>query len=205
LWIFVKVSVKLCNEWTYPANGLLDMTVLKEDWDQLLVKANAGDAGAYARFLHAITPVLRGIVRARSGTLGGATCEDVVQEVLLAVHLKRHTWSSGAPVRPWLYAIARYKVVDAFRARGRRINLPIEDFAETLQAEAGVDPTEANDIAKMIALLDPRAAQIVRKIGLEGASVGETALAMTMNEGAVRVALHRAFKKLAALRERHLT
>ncbi|MGQ0564347.1 MAG: sigma factor-like helix-turn-helix DNA-binding protein [Gemmobacter sp.] len=173
-------------------------------WGQLLAAANSGDARAYAQFLQTVTPVLRGIVRAKGGGLGEAACEDVLQEVLLAVHLKRHTWHFGAPVRPWLYAITRYKVVDAFRAWGRRIDVPIEDFTEVLAAEAGPDPTEAADMAKMIGMLDGRSAEIVRMIGLQGVSVAETGKALTMSEGAVRVALHRALKTLAILRERHV-
>lgn len=173
-------------------------------WGQLLAAANAGDTKAYGKFLQTVTPVLRGIVRAKGGGLGEAGCEDVLQEVLLAVHLKRHTWQLDAPVRPWLYAITRYKVVDAFRARGRKIDVPIEDFTEILAAEAGPDPTEAADMAKMIGMLDKRSAEIVRMIGLEGVSVAETGKALTMSEGAVRVALHRALKTLAILRERHV-
>lgn len=175
-----------------------------DEWGQLLTAANTGDSRAYALFLQAVAPVMRGIVRAKGAGLGEAACEDVVQEVLLAIHLKRHTWDPSAPVRPWLYAIARYKVVDAFRARGRRIDLPIEDFADDLAAEAGPDPTEAADMAKMIGMLDGRSAEIVRKIGLEGASVAETGQLLTMSDGAVRVALHRALKTLAVLRERHV-
>jgi RNA polymerase sigma-70 factor (ECF subfamily) len=178
--------------------------VLKDDWEELLAAANSGDSRAYMRFLQTITPVLRGVVRAKGAGLGEAGCEDVLQEVLLAVHLKRHTWQVGAPVRPWLYAIARYKVVDAFRARGHGIRLPIEEFADTLAAETGADPTDAADMAKMIALLDERSATIVRMIGIDGASTAEAGQALKMSEGAVRVALHRAFKTLAALRERHM-
>jgi RNA polymerase sigma factor (sigma-70 family) len=174
------------------------------DWGQLLKAANAGDARSYARFLQAVTPVLRGVVRAKGGSLGASDCEDVLQEVMLAIHLKRHTWQPDAPVRPWLYAITRYKVVDAFRARGRGIDLPIEDFADVLAADAGPDPTEAADMTKMIGMLDGRSAQIVRKIGVEGAGVAETGQALAMSEGAVRVALHRALKTLAILRERHV-
>lgn len=164
----------------------------------------AGDARSYALFLHAVTPVLRGIVRAKGGGLGEAACEDVLQEVLLAIHLKRHTWDMAAPVRPWLYAIARYKVIDAMRLRGRKIELPIADFAEVLEAQVGPDPTEAADMAKMIGMLDGRSALIVRKIGLEGQSVAATGAALKMSDGAVRVALHRALKALAILRERHV-
>ncbi len=53
-------------------------------------------------------------------------------------------------------------------------------------------------------MLDSRSARIVRQIGLEGASVPETANALAMSEGAVRVALHRALRSLAILRERHV-
>jgi RNA polymerase sigma factor (sigma-70 family) len=175
-----------------------------DEWARLLTAANAGDNRAYTRFLQAVSPVLRGIVRARGQGLGDAGHEDVLQEVLLAIHLKRHSWDPAAPVGPWLYAITRYKVVDAFRARGQKIDLPIEDFAEVLAAQAGPDPTEAADMDKMIGMLDGRSAEIVRKIGVEGVSVSETAQAMTMSEGAVRVALHRALKSLAVLRERHV-
>lgn len=175
-----------------------------DDWGQLLAAANLGDSRAYARFLDAVSPVLRGVIRAKSAGLGNAGCEDVLQEVLLAIHLKRHTWRVGSPVRPWLYAIARYKVIDAFRVRGRRIELPIDDFVERLVAEPEADPSEAADMAKLIGMLDGRAAVIVRKIGMEGASFAETGKDLNMTEGAVRVALHRALKNLASLRERHV-
>ena len=52
--------------------------------------------------------------------VGDADVEDAVQETLLAIHLKRHTWDPEQPLAPWVYAIARHKVVDALRRRGRR-------------------------------------------------------------------------------------
>ena len=164
--------------------------------------ANRGDAVAYRQLLHAVTPVLRGVVRARGGSLGPEGCEDVVQEVLLAVHLKRQTWREDAPLRPWLYAIARHKVADAFRARGHRIDLPIGDFADALPAADAPDPTTARDIEKVLGQLEPRAADILRGFGLRGETVAETAHRLQMSEGAVRVALHRALKALSRLRER---
>jgi RNA polymerase sigma-70 factor (ECF subfamily) len=164
--------------------------------------ANRGDAVAYRRLLVAITPVLRGVVRARGASLGPEAREDVVQEVLLAVHLKRQTWREDQPLRPWLYTIARHKVVDAFRARGQRIDLPIEDFAEVLPAGDGPEPLRDRDVEALLCRLEPRAAEIVRAFGLRGETVAETASRLQMTEGAVRVALHRALKTLARLRER---
>ena len=169
--------------------------------DDLLRAANRGDQRAYGDFLRAITPVVRGIARARGAGLSADLCEDIVQETLLAIHQKRHTWREDMPVRPWLYAIVRYKVVDAFRARGHRVHLPIEDFAEILPAEPEPDPTVMSDAQRVIDRLEPRAAQIVRAIGIEGASIAETSEALKMTETAVRVALHRGLKKLAQLRE----
>jgi RNA polymerase sigma-70 factor (ECF subfamily) len=180
------------------------MTGPEDEWAALLREAMAGDVRAYRTFLQAVSPVIRGIVRARGRALGEAQCEDVVQEVLLAVHTKRHTWRQDAPLRPWLYAITRHKVVDAFRARGQRIDLPVEDFGDVLAAPPETDPTERSDMEKLIGMLDSRSAGIVRLIGFEGASASETGAQMGMTEGAVRVALHRALKALSALRERHV-
>lgn len=170
--------------------------------DDLLRAANRGDHRAYEVFLRAVSPLVRGIARSRASGLGADICEDIVQETLLAIHQKRHTWREDMPVRPWLYAIVRYKVVDAFRARGHRVNVPIENFSEILAAEPDTDPTMDSDARRVIAQLDPRSARIVSAIGLEGASIAETSAALDMTETAVRVALHRGLKKLAQLRER---
>lgn len=170
-----------------------------QDLDDLLRTANRGDARAYAAFLTAVVPVVRGVARARGGGLGAETVEDIVQETLLAIHQKRHTWREDMPARPWLNAIVRYKVIDAFRARGHRVSVPVEAFAEVLAAPADPDPTERSDAERLIGRLDPRSATIVRSIGLDGASISDTAGALGMSEGAVRVALHRALKRLAAI------
>ena len=170
--------------------------------DDLLRAANRGDQRAYGTFLRSVTPLVRGIARARGAGLGQDVCEDIVQETLLAIHQKRHTWREDMAVRPWLYAIVRYKVIDAFRARGRRVQVPIEEFSEVLAAAPEPDPTERSDAERVIGRLDPRSARIVRAIGLDGASIAETSAELGMTEGAVRVALHRGLKRLASLRER---
>jgi RNA polymerase sigma-70 factor (ECF subfamily) len=169
--------------------------------EALLRAANRGDERAYRAFLEAVAPVIRGVARARAGGLGPDACEDIVQETLLAIHRKRHTWREDMPVRPWLYAIVRYKVTDAFRARGRRVQVPIEDVAEALAAPPGPDPTERRDAERMVARLEGRSGAVVRAIGLDGASVAETSAALGMTETAVRVALHRGLKRLAAMRD----
>ncbi|CUX79355.1 MAG: RNA polymerase sigma-70 factor, ECF subfamily [Roseibaca calidilacus] len=170
--------------------------------EDLMRAANRGDTLAYHRALTAITPILRKVVRARGAGLGPEGCEDVLQDVLLAIHRKRHTWREDQPLRPWLYAIARHKVVDAFRTRGSRVVLSIDDFAEGLPAADPPDPTMGRDMEKVLNALEPREADLVRAFGVNGESTAETAARLNMSEGAVRVALHRALKSVARLRER---
>ncbi|GGE34190.1 RNA polymerase sigma factor [Primorskyibacter flagellatus] len=168
-----------------------------QHWSDLLRRANRGDGAAYAAFLAEVAPVVRTICRQRSG--GAEDVEDIVQEVLLAVHAKRHTWREADPVTPWLYAIARYKTADAGRRRrGQGGQVPIETVAEVLPEETG-DTTAARDLAQLLGRIDTHSAGIVRSVGIEGQSAGEVGARLGMTEGAVRVAYHRALVKLKDL------
>jgi RNA polymerase sigma-70 factor (ECF subfamily) len=163
--------------------------------------AMAGDAAAYRLFLAAVTPYLRTIVRSRcrSWSALDGEIEDIVQEVLLAVHLKRGTWDPSRPVGPWIAAIARNKLIDALRRRGRQISVPIEDVVETLRAEEQDDRPMTHEVNNLLAKLKENQREIVRSISIDGASVRDTADRLKMSEGAVRVALHRALQTLASL------
>lgn len=169
-------------------------------WAQWMQAALSGDAAAYERLLREIAPALRVVVQRRLARLGapGAECEDIVQETLLAVHLKRQTWRSSDPLGPWLWTIARNKMIDHLRRRGRRVEVPVEDFAELLAAPEERPGTEAGEVEKHLALLPEKQREVLRSVAVEGVSIGETADRMKMTQGAVRVALHRAFASLSA-------
>ncbi len=173
-------------------------------WEILLARANDGDGAAFARFLTAITPTLRKVIRRRGEALPADQHEDILQEVLLAIHLKRQTWRRGDPLRPWLYALARYKVVDAFRRRGAAVNLPIEDFADILPEENLATPLVSRDADVMLAQIDSRSAQLVRAVALEGKNAEEAGESLGMNPGTARVTLHRAMRRLTEVAERML-
>lgn len=172
------------------------------DWETLLARANDGDGAAFACFLRAVTPSLRTVIRRRGDGLPPDQHEDVLQEVLLAIHLKRQTWQRNAPVRPWLYALARYKVVDAFRRRGAAVTLPIEDFADVLPEENAAVPLSGRDAEAMLGLIDGRSAMLVRAVALDGKSAEEAGKAVGLSAGAARVALHRAMRRLSDFAER---
>lgn len=176
------------------------MKTLPDDhWSLLLRAALGGDGRAYARFLREISPVLRGVVRAKGSSLTREHQEDVVQEVLLAIHRKRHTWQIDLPVRPWLFAIARHKVVDAFRASGSAIHLRIEEFEDVLAAADAPDGLAGRDLSRLIGRLDRRSADIVRAVELDEEPTALVGARLGMTDGAVRVALHRAIKRMASI------
>lgn len=173
----------------------------EEQWAIWMRAAIDGDKQAYHRFLTAVTPYLRALARRRCDQFGApaSEAEDVLQEVLLAVHLKRGTWDISRPIGPWLATIVRNKMIDALRRRGRQVSVPIEDFIETLEAADSTDATDRLDAEQLLTQLKDPQRDIVRSISLEGQGVRETAARLKMTEGAVRVALHRALKALAAL------
>jgi RNA polymerase sigma-70 factor (ECF subfamily) len=159
-----------------------------------------GDTAAYHRLLGAIAPVLRAAARrglARAGQPPDQA-EDIVQEILLAVHLKRHTWDAEAPFAPWLFAIARNKLIDALRKRGRRVFVNVDDLAEILPGAPAEETLPATEIAAHLGALPARQRDVLQSIALDSASIKTTAARLAISEGAVRVALHRGLARLAA-------
>lgn len=177
---------------------------MSDDWSLLMRAALQGDAASYRRLLGDLAPALRGFARrllARAGR-DGSEAEDVVQETLLALHLKRQTWDPETELAPWVWAIARHKAVDVLRRSGRRAEIPLEDMDALMAPEPVGDelaePLVERDARRIAATLSGREREVVEAVCLSGASVKETGARLSMSEGAVRVALHRALKRLAA-------
>jgi len=169
---------------------------LESHWSGLMRAATRGDAAAYRQLLEELAPVLRRLVSREWHRSDSCEAEDVVQETLLALHLKRHTWDQSRPFLPWVRAIARNKLTDALRRRPRQVHLPIDDVADALASGPVVD-TDRADAAQLLAGLKGRRREIVYSVYVEGASSREVAQRLGMNEGTVRVALHRGLQAMA--------
>lgn len=171
----------------------------EREWDELMRASLAGDDAAYRRLLGRLAPAIRASVRrglARAGA-PASEVEDIVQETLLAIHLKRSSWDPGLPLAPWVAAITRYKLVDSLRRRGRRGEVPIEPIEAVLAAPVE-EKASAHDVARALATLPPGQRSVVEGLAVAGESIGEVARRLSMTEGAVRVALHRGLSALAA-------
>lgn len=164
-----------------------------------LLRGLDGDAAAYHLFLKALSTHLRAYFRKRLFQRTDDV-EDLVQETLLALHNQRHTYRSDQPLTAWVYAIARYKLIDLLRARAVReaLNDPLDDEL-ALFATSDSEATEARqDLNQLLAELPERQRLPIMHVKLEGLSVVETAQRTGMSESAVKVGIHRGLKALAA-------
>jgi RNA polymerase sigma-70 factor, ECF subfamily len=172
----------------------------EEKWAAQMRAAIAGDAAAYRALLQSLSLSLRAAVRRGFAQAGAplGDVEDVVQETLLALHLKRNTWDTSQPLGPWVRAIARHKLIDALRRRGRRVQVPIDDVLDTLAVAEDSSGVDRRDAERLVDGLNGRQREVVRAISLDGQSIREVADRLQMKELAVRVALHRGLKALSA-------
>lgn len=165
----------------------------------LFVSGLEGDAQAYRDFLEELTRHLRGYLRRRIPQLRDDV-EDLVQEILLAVHNARHTWRPDEPLTAWVHAIARYKLMDFFRSRARRdvLNDPLDDHTDLFAAPDDEPAQARRDIGKLLEQLPDKQRLPIVHVKLEGLSVVETAKLTGLSESAVKVGIHRGLKALAA-------
>jgi RNA polymerase sigma-70 factor, ECF subfamily len=166
---------------------------------ELLVQGLRGDAAAYEQFLRALTGHLRAFLRKRLAGLPDDV-EDLVQETLIAVHNQRHTYDPGQPVTAWLHAIAKYKLIDLLRRRSRHeaYNDPLDEEHEMVTAHDDRADEARRDLHRLLDGLPEHQRLPIVCMKLEGLSVIETAQRTGMSESAVKVAVHRGLKALAA-------
>lgn len=176
------------------------MQEIEQRLRRLMLGGLSGDGAAYRDLLRDLTPRLRAFFRRRLANWP-EDCEDLVQETLLAVHARRHTYDADQPFTAWAYAVARYKLVDWHRRHRRREALhdPVEDRIEELFAEVEHEASDARrDVQAMLESLPAKQREPIRLVKLEGLSVVETAARTGLSVSAVKIGVHRGLKVLAA-------
>jgi len=154
-----------------------------------------GDQDAYAQFLEQITPLLRRMTGRR---LASADVEDVVQEILISVHKARHTYDGKRPIMPWLVSIARFRISDHLRRHYAQMRHQTTDIHELEEILADVtDDTDSHEsIDELLKDVPEKHKRILTMMHVEGYTAKEVGKHLDMNESAVKVAAHRAIKKI---------
>lgn len=169
------------------------MTSDVEGWGSLMVAAQRGHGGAYRRLLEELRPWLVRYYRRR---LPPAMLDDAVQDALIAVHEKRHTFDGERPFGPWLAAIARYKWIDRLRQIARRPEEAI-DVGDAAAASHEAAVTSATVLDRLLASLKPQQAEAIRLAKLDGLSIAEIAARTGQSTSLVKVNIHRGLARLA--------
>ena len=168
------------------------MRTSEEELRALMVSGLDGSAGDHAALLRALVPLLTGFYRRRATD---GDIDDLVQETLIAVHTRRGTYDRARPFTAWLFAIARYKLIDHFR-RARRM-VPMEGLEEILIAEGFEESSGARmDVDQLLDTLPDKQARLIRATRIDGLSVAEAAERDRIGESDVKVSVHRGLKML---------
>ena len=168
-----------------------------------------GDASAYRTLLSRLSANLRAYYKGKLARIGRSAteAEDLMQEALMAIHTRRRTYDPAEAVTPWVYAIARYKLIDHLRrTRASMADLPIEDAEEIMAQDDYIGTESANDLARLMGQLPEKMRRAIQAVKLDGLSVAEAASRCGMSESAVKVNVHRGLKALVAAisRERRI-
>lgn len=177
------------------------MSTNEQELKALMTAGLAGDVAAYRMLLERLSQHLRSYYRRRLSRVGRGEfeAEDLLQEALLAVHTRRHTYDRAELFTPWLHAIARYKLIDYLRrTNASRSDVPIEDASE-ITSRADHDEVEGSiDLRRLMARLPVKMQRAIQYVKLDGLSVAEAARRSGMTESAVKISIHRGLKALSA-------
>ncbi|MEQ9453683.1 MAG: sigma-70 family RNA polymerase sigma factor [Phycisphaeraceae bacterium] len=159
-----------------------------------MVAAQKGDAASYRRLLEAIENWLRNYLGAQHPS---ADTDDLIQETLLAIHLKRATYDPTQPLLPWVSAIARYKKIDFYRRRKRRREAHTTDFTMIQSSKTISTHTEsAEALDHLLDRLPKPQADVIRLVKIEGLSIHDAAMRLGRSPAWVKVNVHRALKAM---------
>jgi len=169
----------------------------------LMIRAQQGDAVAYAALLTALASTARQYVRNRFGDV--TWLDDVAQETLLTIHSARQTYDARRPFAPWFYAILSSRMIDVLR-KERRVGarefgtdvLP-ERVAHVAPAHEHTAAVDSQHLARALETLPDRQREVVSALKLRDESVKEVSRRLGMSESAVKVTAHRGYKALRRL------
>ncbi|MBY8828879.1 sigma-70 family RNA polymerase sigma factor [Hephaestia sp. CMS5P-6] len=168
-----------------------------DSWSGLMQAAQNGHGGAYRRLLGETSEWLTRYFERR---LPPGEVDDAVQETLLAIHRRRHTYDPRYPFAPWLAAIAKNKWVDQLRSLARRSADELPDAIATGDHEAAV--VSSSVLASLLDQLRPAQAQAILLVKVQGYSVDEASAQTGLSPSAVKMNIHRGLARLTALIEK---
>lgn len=171
-----------------------------EEFGERLRAAQQGDAEAFSALWRDTQPMLLRYLR----PLARSAADDVASDAWLAVLQGLRRFRGGeAEFRAWLFTIARRKLIDQQRRDQARPTSPLDDSpAEPLApdtADVAAERMGTNRVVALLGRLPAEQAEILLLRLVGGLDVASVARITGRSPGAVRVAAHRALRRLEAL------
>ncbi len=165
--------------------------------ETLMQQALKGDKPAYATLLRETSRFVRPYLAKRLSS--ASDVEDVLQEILLSIHKARHTYDGKRPYKPWVFAIANFRLQDHLRvyyADHLRSATELSEVENYLPENVTKSDFTYESISGEVDLLPKKQARILEMMHQEGYTAKEVAEQIGMKESAVKVAAYRAYKIL---------
>lgn len=172
--------------------------MISQGFPELLARAQAGDAEAFAQLWVDLNPRLVRFLSLESVD----DAEDLAAETWMSVvkGLRRFRGDEVA-WRAWVFTTARRRSIDAARRRSRRprqvetADAPFPHDADP--TEAVVDALSPGPALRMLSVLPPSQAEVLGLRVIADLPVETVAAMLGKSPGAVRVAAHRGLRRLA--------
>jgi RNA polymerase sigma factor (sigma-70 family) len=162
----------------------------------LMARSQQGDADAHEVVLRFC---MQWLTRYFSGKIHADQVQDLVQETLISVHVKRASYDATRPFLPWLAAVARYRWIDRLRKVYRTEISGTEIDPGSIDPEDGI--AAAISIERMMEMLSQNQKASITLVKLKGYSVAEAAAMTGLSESNVKMNIMRGIRKLSALVE----
>ena len=178
------------------------MTTHETELKELMLASLDGDGASHRALLERLSRRLRAYYKGKLAGIGrdATEAEDLVQEAVLAIHVKRHTYDPAQPLTPWVHAIARYKLIDFLRrTRASFAEVPIDEADTMMAHDDNVDAESTYDVRRLMERLPKKMRCSIEAVKLDGLSIAEAAERCGISEPGVKVNIHRGLKALAAL------
>jgi len=166
-----------------------------ESVDIQVEELRSGDDRAWEALYDSLSADLLAFIR----RIGGRDSEDILGETMLQLvrDLKNYSGDSSG-LRPWAFRIARNRVIDAGRTRGRRpVEVPLEDNETPFVSQESLSgPVDLVRLSTMFADLTVEQREVLWVRYVADFSVSETAEITGRSPEAVSSISFRAIKRL---------
>jgi RNA polymerase sigma-70 factor, ECF subfamily len=167
--------------------------------EQLVERIARGDRAAFDELYRRTAPWLASRLLRRCAD--EEIVAEVMQESYVALWRASGSFTGDGSAAGWLWTIAARRLIDAFRRRGRTGELVVaavpQSAAPSAEDEALHDELDG-PLAAGLARLSPELCEVLQALVLDGLSVREAAVLLSIPEGTVKT---RARRARIALRE----